>query len=178
MKYWIVWRSKCKNDGLDYVLGVYVNELSALRACNKQNKVVRKIYENMTKKDIIIVKNNMLDSSDNLDDEWLCSRISLEDEMTRLYFICIIELGDAESYGNGEQWIHICLDKKSAIGIAVDFFDNEHDRNDKCEDCGDDNKCEKELVKTLVKENLAEIVCNDNHSCPYTRCEIFRVKIN
>jgi len=178
MKYWIVWRSKCKySDGLNYILGVYTDEASALKACNKQNKSVRKNYENMTKKDIIVVHDNMLDAPNNNDDEWLCSRVSFTAKMTRLYFIVIIELGGAESYGNGQQWIHVCLNKKSAIGFAVDFFDNEHNREGECEDCIDNDKCKKGLVKCLKKDNVAEIECTDNHPCPYASCEIFRVVI-
>ena len=178
MRYWIVWRLEYKDDGLDYILGIYIDEVFALKACNKQNKISHKDYEKMTKKDIIIADDKILNSYDNFDNEWRCSRVSFKDELTRLYFICIIELGEAENYGNGEQRTHACSNKKTAIKSAVDYFDNEHDRDSACENCGDDNACKKELIKCLKKHNKAEIECINNDSCPYSKFDIFRVNIS
>ena len=176
MKYWIVWRLKCSNDEYDYIQGVYTDETIALNACNKNNKLIYEDYEDMTKDDINIINNDILDYPVFFDDNWVCSKIIDDEKLTELYFICIIELGGAESYGNGQEWLHICSNKQYAIDIAIDFFENEHNYNDECEDCIDD-KCKKDLVKYLNKYNKAGIDCNGNHNYPSASFEIFRIKI-
>lgn len=175
MDYWVVWRSKCHN-GDNYVHGVYIDEDIALNECNKNNKLVYEDYEDMTKDDINIIDNDILDYTENLDDILVCSKIIYDENIYELYFICIIELGEAGSYGNGEQWIHICSDKQNCINLAIDYFNDEHDRNNRCDECIN-GECKKELFDNLKNYNKIEIRCYDSY-CPYTNFEIFSIKIS
>jgi len=164
MRYWIVW-------SLKHIEGVYTNESLALEKINKLNNI-----KYIRKKDIIVTNNMMLESYD-LDLEYHCTKINADKGLTRIYFIFITELGGAESYGNGEHWIHICCDKKNAICFAEEYFDNEHDRNNECDECGKHKRCKKKMIVSLKKENSAEIDCIGNNSCPYTNFIIFRVPL-
>lgn len=171
MKYWIVWRNKCSSeDEYGFVLGVYVDKKLALKACNKKNKI--NDYDEIVKEDINILDEDMLKSFNHYleEDEWICSQISFKKEMTRLYFLSIVEDG-------GEQWIHVCVNKKSAIKFAIDFFDNEHDRDKECEDCGTNRKCRKKFISSLNENNEADMNSIDNDNCPSTNCTIYRMAI-
>lgn len=161
MRYWIVW-------SLKRIEGVYTNESLALEKFNKLNNI-----KHMRKKDIIVTNNMMLESYD-LDLEYHCTKINADNGLTRIYFIFITELGGAESYGNGKHWIHICCDKKNAICFAEEYFDNEHDRNN---EYGRHKRCKTKMIVSLKKENSAEIDCIGNNSCPYTNFIIFRVPL-
>lgn len=171
MKYWIVWRHICSSgDDHGFVLGVYVDKKLALKACNKQNKI--NDYDKITKEDINISEDNMLKSFNHYleEDEWICSEINFKKEMTRLYFLSIVEDG-------GERWIHVCVNKKSATKHAIDFFDNEHDRDKECEDCGKNHTCRKKFISDLNENNESDMNSIGNDSSPSTNCTIYRVAI-
>ena len=71
----------------------------------------------------------------------------------------IHETGGGGSY-HGECWIHASIEKKFLIDIATDYFSNEHNRDNECEDCIK-NKCRKKLIRNLKKDNCANFDCTD-----------------
>jgi hypothetical protein len=56
----------------------------------------------------------------------------------------------------GDSYLLASLKKKSIINDALDYFDEEHNREDECEDCTN-NKCKKIFSRTLRKFKKAHI---------------------
>ena len=89
------------------------------------------------------------------DQEVYCTKIKIDESTDTLYFLKIFEYGDGGSY-HRQMWLIVEEDEKMIIKHAVDYFDDEHNRDLECEDCP---HCLKQMIKSLKNAGSADITC-------------------
>lgn len=172
MRIYIVWKTDYSGDADTHILGIYKKNQTALTKCydynenndnEEKNAPISKVGSDGLLGEFSGINNN---------DVCFCSRINVDDNVTRLYFIKINEDGGGGSYHN-YNWIYVCTDMEEVIECALDYFSNEHNRDDDCEDCIKD-KCKKQFINDLKKKHSAGIDCTDYDGASI---EIWKVKI-
>jgi hypothetical protein len=148
MDIYVIWRTDYDNSEESHIIGIHKNKTLAINECKKYKKVT------MDK-----------DSSDGLlgefstinnKDKYFCTKLNIE-KTDCVYFIKINESGGGGSY-HEISWIYGCSSLIDAINIALDFFENEHNVDEDCEDCQND-ACRKKLVNELKKQKNSDITC-------------------
>lgn len=138
-KVYIQWNMK-KDD---YIIGIYRNK-----------KLVSKECDDIEETDGTLMEGSSLIRKEDL---MMCS--SYYTDANRIYFLEIHESGGGGSY-HEIGWLYASDDKEPLIERAIDYFSEEHNRDDECEDC----QCEKKLIKDLRQEKkgiaTADIECS------------------
>lgn len=146
-KVYIIWGESVDN----YIVGIYKDEESALAECTEGEKV-------SIARDGIIAEDF---SRINPDEGIHCSLYYIYEGAHKLYFMEIQESGGGGAY-HEVSWLYVSDDREELIEHAIDYFSEEHNRDDECEEC----ECEEKLLKELRKErkgvSSAEIECTDN----------------
>ena len=152
----IVWTPSYldSNPNLNHILGIYKNEDLAIKQCQKYND-----YDDFDQSDIIDRSETNIICEDasmiNSDSEVYCTKIKIDESTNTLYFLKIFEYGDGGSY-HRQMWLSVDEDQQRAIDNAINYFDNEHNRDKECEDCP---HCLEEMIQLLKNGESASITC-------------------
>lgn len=154
---YIVWQPDyVNNDNLNsHILGIYKTRKAALKKYNSLSKT--------------IIENDAI-SSDSCGllgefngygnkDIYYCTTLSILDGAKKIYFMKINESGGGGSY-HLVSWLYASTSKKELIDDALEYFNNEHNRDNECSECIND-KCKQNLINDLKKKYYTEFDCSD-----------------
>jgi len=91
-----------------------------------------------------------------------CATIEINDDTKKLYFLKINEDGGAQSY-HSITWIYVFMHFDDIIERTLDYFSEEHNRNDDCKKCAK-KFCEKKLINGLKNNGCAYIDSDEYES--------------
>jgi hypothetical protein len=89
-------------------------------------------------------------SAIDTDDVCYCSQFEISQETEKIYFMKINEDGGAENY-HLETQIYAWFDENYLINIAEEYFLDEHNRDNECQNC----HCEEHFMKDLRETKRA-----------------------
>ena len=143
----IVWRER----GDPLILGIYKDVRLAIKICQEYNEydeddIMDRSETNQICEDASVI---------GCDDSVYCTKIQIDENTNALYFLKIMEHGGGGSY-HLSMWLCVEEDQSMIIDHAINYFENEHNRDDECEDCPN---CLEEMIKSLKTEQFASITC-------------------
>jgi hypothetical protein len=178
---YIVWKTDYDyGERVFHILGIYKDRNRALKKSAEFNEdhITKDEETNIVSEDketdIIVSKNGLLGEYSLIgrDDLCYCTQLEVDDEATEGYFMRITEDGGGGSY-HQYCWIYASTDEDELIDIAKDYFSTEHNRDDECQDCIN-NQCKDKFIRDLKHEQWACIDCTSYCDAVF---EMWSVKI-
>jgi len=100
---------------------------------------------------------------DNMFNGERCTRMHIGIKSTHVFILHILEDGEGESY-HCETWESAHQSEKDMLSSAVEFYDNEHNReddDDRCKRCAiDENECKKRFISQMKGKGYSKISPN------------------
>lgn len=153
MEIWFILKMQCKSK--NDIMGIYSDELIAIKECNSYNKSNCKSSITMKKKDIVTIEDDgLIRTNFSNSNMYRCFKIDCAKNSKRLYFLLTYDL---ESY-KLKQWFAVSTSKKFVINGAFKKFKNEHASDE--DDC--DGDCEERLIVDLKKNNKVNVYCGNS----------------
>lgn len=104
-------------------------------------------------------------SSINMNNFYFCTELIINKSIKKLYFMNTGESGGGGSYHDINS-IYAAETMEEIIDIALDTFNEEHNRDDECPDCTNDI-CKKKFIGELKKNYSSSFICTDYEDMPF-----------
>lgn len=127
-------------------------------------------------KDKNLNKENKIEFSRYESSEMKSEVFCFKQDTDKLYCLTICEDGGGGSYSR-DYYLFFFINYKDAISEAIDWFENEHDYENDCPRCKKNKnikRCKSKFVKTLKKDNGAEITYTTTDSM-YATIKLYNI---
>ena len=153
--------SKLRKAYRSYGVTVYSREEDAIKECQNEDKDFS--AKNICELDEFLQICGHIDCER---DGIQCTRYSVDIDSTSLYLLQIENDDGGQSYGT-EIWHQVSDDKEDIIDQAMDWYEEEHNREDedqewlKCSTCSKSpSKCKMKFIKRFMNKGGAELSNN------------------
>lgn len=150
---YVVWGTDYDVKVDSHIIGIYRSKRFAVKKCNDYNKT--------TSTEIQQNDDGLLGEISKIGNEnrCYCTEMKIDKTTNKIYFMKISESGGGGSY-HEIFWLHVSTNLDKLIDGAIDYFSNEHNRDEECDNCKD-HGCQKKLISDLKKKHRASFTCTD-----------------
>lgn len=152
MKIYIQWKLAYGDLLSDHILSIHKTNKSA----NATNTKIKKLLDDTT-----LIEAACMLRRDEVK-KIRCTQMNINKQTRFLYFMKIYEDGGAEAYHH-VCWLYVSTDKKKLIQIALNFFEEDHNRSQGCSKCESGlDKCRKKFIVGLENKGTGFIDATDD----------------
>ena len=173
MLVYILWKEEDDGDASSHIIGVYKDKERARKRYNIYMKNLLKDNKDIPEMKIEepedeLARFNVYYASKDLN----CSTINVKKNTKHIYLLRI----QAESGGgdyDSEVRLYVDDNKYSLYAEVETTIDVEHNREDECEECQEEEgRCEEVCLKELEKNGTSFITCTDNEGSSFAICKL------
>lgn len=152
------------HDDESDVFGIYTNQEKAVeerdqynrsRYCRQHPENQNEIFTSTAADDILLDGFRTICCEDGV----YCAKMEVNDDIENIYFLKMHESGCGESYHHEHSWLYTYVDMETMIKIVGNYFNMEHNRENECEKCAND-QCKKEIIESLLVSYSAVVECS------------------
>lgn len=161
METYIVWKTDYDYPEPDsHILGIYADKDVAIKKKNSYNQYLNSNDDDQTDSENEVLTDDRLEFS-TVQNQHIAfiTRFTVDSGTKKIHFIKMHESRGGGSYSE-TTYIWFCSTKEEVLGVAENYFDDEHNRDEECGQCENDN-CKKRMLEELGKDKCAEIECTD-----------------